>query len=657
MINLENIKKSCLVVDIETSAQYPDGEVINISTHFEDYVKYARVKWLGMYSYKFDEYTEVNILTTDKDVIKEYIEKHNILIGFNSEEFDIPIMYNNGLMPQKLLMQVDCLVTLGDRTFTRHDGLPFKARGQLMGYKFKSNSLKNIAIGMELETLKGDIDYMIFLKNIWNEEETQEIKKYLRGDVAATKQMFDKLWDFWLPFADYIDDASVKKLIWIKSSVASLTYTAACHTLGVEPTYGEKSNKPQEQMGGRVLQPKYEEARKVWYVDFASLYPHIYAMFNLFAELDNDGVNGCAELDRPIFHGNELFKVKGHYDISGQHPLSKDVADKIKTRIQLRKEDPKNPLIYMYKIFLNSLYGAQRSEIFEQIHTPNGGWDCCWLGQQINKYTEDRMKDFGFETIAGDTDSIFVVYKGTRQVLTQFGYEEENLVKHCLKTIVDEIKANVPFPCETFDIDIEQYIEYAMWPHDMQPIQGEDGKNLKNEKGRLIKKLQGKKKNYVYIYTKDNKPKLKIMGLPIKKDNSTVLAPRILKEVLEPLFLKNMSAKISEEEMNNIMHEYLNKPDAMKGFIREFKVKPDDSYKPNKDGTPSNNIYAQISRCYFGGQAGVIGLIKNKKIGNTGKTSKYCTWEEAIEECLRIEDVDLVKFKNELKPFIKNEVV
>jgi len=62
-------------------------------------------------------------------------------------------------------------------------------------------------------------------------------------------------------------------------------------------------------------------------------------------------------------------------------------------------------MIYALKIFLNSLYGIVRSSIFEQVHTPNAGWDCCWLGQQIHKYTEQRMTDFGFETIYGDSVS------------------------------------------------------------------------------------------------------------------------------------------------------------------------------------------------------------------------------------------------------------
>jgi DNA polymerase elongation subunit (family B) len=83
-----------------------------------------------------------------------------------------------------------------------------------------------------------------------------------------------------MPFTDLIDWQYVQNFSWIKSSIASLIYKSACFAIGVEPTYGETKGKLEE-MGGRVLLPKYEEITDVWYIDFASLYPHIFCMFNL----------------------------------------------------------------------------------------------------------------------------------------------------------------------------------------------------------------------------------------------------------------------------------------------------------------------------------------------------------------------------------------
>lgn len=257
---LEDLKKKILVLDIETSAQYPEGGIVDINTNFEDYVKFAKVKWIGLYSYATKEYIEASISEVRGETIRNFIAQHDIIVGFNCEEFDLPIMYNNDLMPdQKWFLTVDCMVVLGANTFYRHDGLAFKNRGSLMGYKFPRNSLKAMADVMKLETQKGDIDYKIFLRNSWSNEETNEIKKYLRSDIEATRQMFEKLWDFWMPFIKFLPEESVMKLTWIRSSIASLTYQCACHALGVEATFGEKSDAPPEEMGGRVIQPKYEE--------------------------------------------------------------------------------------------------------------------------------------------------------------------------------------------------------------------------------------------------------------------------------------------------------------------------------------------------------------------------------------------------------------
>ena len=644
MINLEELKKKCVVFDIETSAVYPDsGKKIDIRIDFENYVKYAKVKWFGAYSYK-DDCLICDQAVGNEDHIREFMDKHEVLVGYNNEDFDTPIMLNNGLMSErKHYKQVDCLPTLAPRTFAKRDGTTFKGRGGLMGFKTKNNQLRTWAQALGLKTQKGDIDYNIFFQDVWTEEQKKEIIMYLKGDVMATKEMFDMLWQFWKPFTKFISEKNVENLSWIRSSIASLTYKAACFKLGVEETYGEPSDKPKEEMGGRVIEPKYQEARGVWYVDFASLYPHIYAMFNLFAEIDMNSTlkEATNYLDKKLWNGNDVFKVKGYYDISTIHPLSLHIAEFLKRRIWLKKNEPDNPEIYAIKIFLNSLYGAQRSPIFEQIHTENGGWDCCWLGQQIQELTETMMGEMGFETIAGDTDSIFILPKeGTDQ--------SQAFVKECLAKVVNKIKANAPFPVDTFDIDLEIKVplEYVMWPFSMQPIEGPDGKNLK-EGNRLIKKLKGKKKNYVYTYKMDGSRKLKIMGLPIIKDNATALGQRILERDIKPRIMEHGTAKFSKEVINGILNYYIKDSDNLSLLAREFKVKPAHTYKSD------TQLQAQISEGYFGGQDGVAYLIKNKSVGKAGKGSKYATAQEIIEAGLSVDDLDLTKVKNELEPFVE----
>jgi len=627
----KSIKDKCLVLDIETSSIDPVGRAINIHSQFDAYVEYADVKWFGAYSFKNDELYLLEY-NKDRDQIIELLTEHDILIGFNSEEFDYPILKNNMLVnPQKRYLHVDCMQILGKSNFKNKSGYAYKNRGGLMNYSFKNNSLRVMAEEMKLTVQKGEIDYNIFQKNTWTTDETNEIKKYLTSDVVAVIDMFDILWDFWVPFTDLLDPKFVNDLSWIKSSIASLTYKAACTLMGIEPTYADKVNDDSiEQMGGRVIMPKYEEARSVWYVDYASLYPHIFCMFNLFAE-------NKTSAETYGWHGNDVFKVKGYYYDTEEHILNAQVRSKLKERITLKETDPDNPMIYAIKIFLNGLYGVARSSIFEKVHTLNCGWDCCWLGQQIQELTETMMAEMGFETIYGDTDSLMLLAKNER-------YNNKEYVKECLAKVLKKINDNVPFPVETFGIDIENHLDYIMFPFSDQAIQDEEGKNIKNG-NRLVRERKGKKKNYTYIC--DNE--ITLVGLPIKKSNATYLGIKIFEEVLKPTILETKQAKFERTFIQSTIDGYLKQDGIMQLISQEYKVKPADSYK--KD----SQIHAQISKAYCNGEDGIINLIKNKKVGKCGKGMKYCTVQEAMDNKLTSEDLDFTKLWNELEPFIKYE--
>lgn len=666
-MNLDVIKKDCLVFDIETFAEYQNGTPINIKTNFDDYVALAYVRWVGIYSYKHNKeyYLEVS---KDRQNIIDLFNEHNILIGFNNEQFDCPIMINNGLInSEKRYLYVDCMKILGSSKFKDKKGFKYKDRGNLMGYTFKKHSLEHIAEVMELNFNKGSIDYELFRKTNYSNEEKKEIIEYLKNDTMATKEMFDKLWNYWMPFTEMLDEKNINNLSWIRGSIASLIYKSACFYLGTEPTYSENPKK-KEQMGGNVITPKYEEAYGVWYLDVSSLYPHIMAMFNLFNEVSKDNVIA--------WHGNDLFKVKGYYDISYKSKMTSIVEEKLKQRDHLRKSDPLSAMIYTIKIWLNGLYGVIRSALFEKLHTENAGWDTCWLGQQFQELFSNMMFDFGFETIAGDTDSILV--KALKEE-----YNNREYVQKCINKVIKKIFENVPFPVNTFDIKIENYLEYIMFPFSEEPLiededirsklrsdvvdgyihalDEKDKKIIVDEKsGEIVKKGNswikkriGKKKNYMYLYEEDGEVKIEIVGLPIKKDNATPLGYKIFEEVLKEKIIKNKRGKFPKEFIDETINNYLKNDEIMKLLAVEYKVQPENTYKIPKGKKEATGIHAQISRGYFNGQEGVISLIKNKKVGNAGKGLKYCTVEQAIENNLTIDDLDLEKVYNELNPFIE----
>ena len=638
---IKEMLQDVLVFDIETSA-IKNGVPINIRTDFDSYVEHAKVKWVGAYSYKHNEYYDLNVYE-DEEQIKTLFKEHKTLVGFNSKEFDYPIMKNNGLLDKHYYTNLDLMLILGSDNY-KHG---FKQRAVYMGVKLKDNSLRTMAKSFKLETLKGDIDYKIFFKEQWSFEETSNIKKYLRGDVEVTKQLFDKTIEFWELFTGWLNEADVKKWVWINSSIASLTYTCSCKTKNKPVTFSNDT-KDKEDMGGRAVNPPYEEVFGAHYMDETSKYPHLFSEFNLFSEINVEGQPQW-KIDKLIqngmlWHGNEMFKVKGYYDIRQHGVLEKDLINKLKTRFAIKKllkqhskgqeiviPDLIKPLIpegvltdeiltklkgleYAIKIYANALYGVVRSSTFEQLSTPNAGYDCCWLGQQIHEYLHKAFENKGWEVIGGFTDSWFVKTDGV---------SEEEILKFA-NDVLNILKQHIPFPEETHTVGYECFIDTIIYSYD-------------------DKKGEYKKNNYAFIAN----GKVKIVGFPIMKSNASKLAIHIFDTYLRPEAIKHKRLKFKKGYVEELIKQELNNNITLSAVTvkcNEFK-----SYKN------ASQLQAQVSRAYLSGLSGEVTLIKNKKYGKVGIGEKYCTLEEAFDNDINFKDLVLDKVWNELEPFILKE--
>lgn len=657
MINqqrLQELKKTALIFDIETWAEDANGEPIDIRRNPDEYVHSAKVRWLGMYSMKYNKYQAVEMSKADIPKLIKFINEHDCLVGFNNLQFDTPIMMNNHLLPEKFMHQLDCMVILGTDKYRGH-----KNRSAQMGVSFKGNSLRAMAEAFGCDTQKGDIDYEVFRKTEYSDEERQQILSYLKSDVMATKEIFEKLFNFWAVFANWVTDADVENWSWLTSSIASLTYKAACKIKGVEPTYGEKED-GHEEMGGRAITPSRIEAYGVWYLDEKSKYPHTFSQFDLFNEVNPEYVSNDDIESGKFWHGNDTFKVKGYYDMRQRSALSRDIIVKLKTRWAIQdvlkqyKKNPEQPvrlnkyvrdvlnlpnnidsvlsseqvnmldnLQVAIKIFLNALYGAVRSPIFEQIHTPNAGWDCCWLGQQIHEQVQWFFEEEkGRKAIGGFTDSWFIEGKegDTHELISEWNDE-----------IVTRLKAAMPYPEDTYKIGIECFMDYILFVYDNKKIKGEPKGFLKNN----------------YVYVTDDWQKVEPIGIPVKKVTATPIGRHIFYEHIVPKIKLEKRGRFDKEWVEELIDEHL----TIEQMAQVYQCKPEGDYKTNKDGTPSNNIYAQISRNYTDGLGGTVQLIKNKKVGRCGKSWKYGSLEECQQAGVTNKDLDLSKVRAELYPF------
>jgi DNA polymerase elongation subunit (family B) len=597
---VNELKKEVLVFDIETSSDY------DLKSQSELYIADAKCKWIGFYSYKTDKYYELQVTEQNKETIKSFIESHKVLVGWNSNSFDLPIVKNNYLFPKGYRISLDLKEILKE-----------KKRAIIMGYKFKSYSLRNVARDMDLPTQKGDIDYNIFKKDIYTDEETTEIKKYLRADVECTKLVFDYMFEMFSNVSEFVTDKNITNWSWLGCASGSLSYKVICGYGGLDEQYGQYDpTAEKEDVGGFVIEPTAEEQTMVWYKDFASLYPSIIIMFNMF------GHPNLVQSD-DWFEGNELFPIKGKYDKSKKHNLTNLYEKLFKDRKPLKLSHPHKA--QTYKIIMNGGYGVLRSSYFMSTYYQYTGTDICEIGQRLNKLTGVIYKKYGFNTIFGDTDSRGFVHENKELSID----EQLKLMKLADAELYKTVADNVPFPFDGFSFDSETGDYPVVWM------------GFNYDKTKKVYK----KKSYALITKKDDSHKVKLVGLPIIKDNATKLSMKIFKNEIEPRMLKELHGKFEECWVKSLVQDYIK--DNWEDLGVNYNCNPASTY------ATMSQLQAQLSLNYFNGGSGSIVVYKNKKFGKVGKALKYCTLEECKEHNITWSDLDLTKLYNELEPFVK----
>jgi len=560
------MKKLC-ILDIETT-----------SLSIEE----AEVKFIGILDLQTNEYQIINYKNQNiNNILKEY----NFIITFNGIEYDSPILKKYKIIVPDY-KHIDLYKV-------------YKKKAPLLrSGGFKSYSLNNISKEIGSEN-KGEIDYEIFQKKEWTQEEEQEINKYLTQDLNLTKHLWDYLIEKFDSLKEYISKEDAKKFKHITMSSGAYGYKVICHLLGLREEYDD-SNAHTSYEGGYVMQPKEETIRgNILYFDFASLYPMMYVHNNLFSP----DCDCCTKEEK--WHGNENFKIEGYYCSKEQGKIEELIKDFYMKR-KTYKENKDNRQ-FAIKIFLNSLYGISAKPSFKQIYNKHTASDCTALARQCIHFAINKFEEKGYEVIYGDTDSVIVKLK------------EDQIAEPCkqlAKNISTEISSQFPFPFEEFNLKLDDELKY------LQFFKGRDG--------------QLNKKHYLYV-SKDNK--LTIKGLDIIRKDCSNLSLKIFNEIKEDI-IKNLDCKFEEKLIVNRINSILKEDKNI--IAKRFNIRPLKNYKSK------TSIYYLIGEKYGSGE---IFLIKNYKLG-AGKGIKYCSVEEAKE--LEIEDLNLEDVYKELGVFIKD---
>lgn len=561
--------KSVLIYDIET-----DGLDTDV----------AKCKWFGAYSYQDKMYYMLPY--TEMDLIKQIIKKHNVFIGFNNVRFDNPILEGQHDVSFKYKNMIDLYEVC-------------KKRLVYMGIKPQNFKLRTIIDHLKLDgDGKGDICYTIFQKDSWSPEEIIEIKKYLKQDIVITKALFEWFQKQFKPIRELLSEKDKYKFIDVKSTLASLSFRVVCNLAGLKCEYKSKDEVIERVSfaGGHHVEPRKNKCvGNIVSVDFVSAYPHALMQGNLFSH-SPEGWNGQGDYNlRGVYNNQEFGKVES--------ALKNMFNERIKAKQMGDKE--KN---LSYKIIINALYGLTGNTSFKTLYNPITAGDCTSMVRTWLKKLSKTLEENGFEVLYGFTDSVMVCIP---KYLTK-----ENLL-YVVQKFIQEIKATLPFPMETFDLEVEKEMKFIWFV----------SKNC-----------------YLWV---DKNDKVGYRNTLLNR-NTPELIMKVFDEYMAPKIIKDLDVNFTEKELTEIIKKKLK--DNLELAVEEYNCKDYDEYKSKVA------LECQISEKYGSGKHYLIPNSKGIGVGKAKSTKKkvgvrYCSMEDFKNNNLTYQDVDISQMLKHIKPF------
>ena len=573
--------KSILIYDIET-----DG--LDITT--------SKMKWFGAYSYIDDKFYLLPY--TKQKEIQLLLDRHRVFVGFNNKGFDDPIIENNGYGKGNYKITID-LLEMSAQKGTSEYNKNFKNKLIQMGIEINKFTLKNIIEVLKLDQInKGDINYTIFQKDNWSNDEEKEIKKYLKQDLVLTKKLFEWYEKQFQPLKELLPKNAQRNYKHLTTSLASLAYTIMCHRSGLELEWGEREDKTEGSFsGGHHIEPRFSKVKgNIVNIDFTSAYPHALIMGNLYSPCEEG------------WNGGTYFNIKGTYNNTEQGVIEKSLQELFIIRLKAKKENDKIKS-QAYKICINSQYGLTGNPIFKTFYNPTTASDCTHIVRTWLKKLAKTIEEHGFKVLYGFTDNIIIQIPDPKT---------EDELMYVVNKFIKEVKENMPFPLDTFGMELETRMKFIWFV----------SKNC-----------------YLWI---NNKNEIKYKSTLLNK-NTPLIIMNIFNEYISKKILEELDVSFTEEELRKQVLERI--AENIKSVATEHKVGDLQSYKVK------TSLQYQISLKYGEGMHFLIPNIKGIGIGKAKTTKKkigvrYCTEKEFNENKLTVKDVDVSQLMLHLKPFI-----
>ncbi|MHA2249481.1 MAG: DNA polymerase domain-containing protein [Candidatus Kariarchaeaceae archaeon] len=419
-------------IEIDSSVSKDEGKI-----SFETIIEEAsrRITGIGFYWNKKDGkgLSKLFVLDKDDDITEENMIKQSLGFLWSKIDPDVIITYNGDIFDFPYLikrMQILGIPTEYLSPFKDQEPIPpafgngWKIPGVLVYDLYKRTRWMYTADGRKtldsvanqlLGTSKIDIptDHgTLWRQSLTSIKQKSLFDQYLQRDVELTHQLWDAMhMPEWLEVIK-ISGAPPGDAMYFterQSGEFLVFHTMFQNNILIPPAPTQEERKQRKKdrvsaQGGLVLEPTRDISNAVLICDFTSMYPSIIAAHNVGAE---------------SFMGfkkdpTDRFKMspKTSMAIMQEQILNKRIQ--VKNQLRSTRLDPKERKKLMeynwaVKLVANSTYGGY-NYIGSRFYNTAIAQSITGLGRNYLSLLSEKVKEFdsGYETIYGDTDSVFI---------------------------------------------------------------------------------------------------------------------------------------------------------------------------------------------------------------------------------------------------------
>lgn len=354
------------------------------------------------------------IIVNDKDKLNEFIKEHekSILVGFNSYNYDDIILA--GLLSNKDPYELSKKIISGVKPKLKLNLITLDVMQELpLGVGLKSSEAN-----MGYSIVETPIDFNLDRK--LTKEELEQVITYCKNDVTSTEELFNKRLDYFQAKFEIVNEFSLP-VTCIKNTRAVLaSKVLKCSKIDVphdrlhidySPSIKWNLIPKEVQDFFRKCEYDYrcggdynEIERRKLKLDIVGV-PHVYGFGGLHGALEKyNGTGNYLHVDVSSYYPS-LIIVNNFMSRASESPeLFKNLRD---MRYELKaKKDPKQAI---YKILINSTFGAMKSE-YNSLFDPRQANNICINGQIILTQLIIELSPY-CELIQSNTDGLVVKYE------------------------------------------------------------------------------------------------------------------------------------------------------------------------------------------------------------------------------------------------------